>query len=725
MADLKRGSEYLLEVRAEEIPARMLPGASRELATRVFEELMARGLGPAEVETGYTPRRLLLVLKGLPVQEPDRDEEILGPPLQAAIGKDGAASEAAKGFAKRCERELDELRVVETKDKKIFRTLVRLGEWLAQAAKPETKGLYLADVRRVQGRPTPDVLTEIVPRLLAALSWQKTMRWGEGIGPWVRPIHGIVSLFDGEVVPFELLGVAAGDVTIGHPILSPEPFRVSSVADYRRKLAERGLEPSSELRQEALSKHMHERAAALGGKLVEDEDLLGKLAAICEIPGVMEGALSPEVMALPREVLTTSLRDHQSAFTVEKDERLLPVFFTVMDRPDDPAGHVRGGNEWVVKARLADARFFYGEDRKGSLASRAAKLEHLMFHEKLGSYAAKTERIARLGEWICRALGEPGSVGACKEAAALLKIDLTTEMVKEFTTLQGVMGGIYAREDGHGEPVWQAIYDQYLPAGIADRLPRGLVGRVVALADRLDTVVGMFGLGLVPTGSKDPFGLRRAAQGIVRIALEGNLALDLERAAGEAAIGYGDRLKRTAPQIQADLRPFLFDRLRYILGLKDYAYDEIEAALAGVSTGAGGLTLPDLEARVDALHRVRAEDQFLSIVQAAKRIENILREQPAQALDAKHLKHDAEVELFRELEALRGEVEAAAAAREYERALRRINELAGALDRFFVDVMVMDEDLAVRANRVALLQAIQGVLTRVAKLTEMVVEKKK
>ncbi|MEO8503848.1 MAG: glycine--tRNA ligase subunit beta [Acidobacteriota bacterium] len=718
---VKRVSEYLLEVRAEEIPARMLPGAARELATRIFEELMARGLGPAEVETGYTPRRLLVVLKGLPKSEPDRDEEILGPPLQAALGKDGGFTAAAEGFAKRCDRELAELRVVETKDKKIFSTRMRLGEWSALATKPEAKGLYLADIRRVTGRSTSEVLREIVPRLLTALSWQKTMRWGSGIGPWVRPIHGIVSLFDGEVVPFEVFGIAAGASTVGHAILSPEPFAVANAADYRARLAERGIEPNAEARRETLTALMHERAKALGGTLVEDDDLLGKLAAICEIPGVMEGKLSPEVMALPREVLTTSLKDHQSAFTVEKDGALLPVFFTVMDRRDDPAGHVRGGNEWVVRARLADAQFFYTEDRKTALAARAPKLEHLLFHEKLGSYAAKTVRVVALAEWIGKeSAADTQTIAHAREAAALLKVDLTTEMVKEFTSLQGIMGGIYAREDGLRESVWQAIYDQYLPAGTSDGLPRSTVGRMVGLADRLDTLVGMFGLGFVPTGSKDPFGLRRAAQGIVRLALEGGLVVDLARAAEQSATLFGDRLKRGGEEIRADLRAFLYDRLRYILGLQGFAYDEIEAALA-----LGSLNLPDLQARVDAIHRVREEDQFVSIVQAAKRIENILREQPAHTLDAKHLRHDAEVALYKELQTLRGEVEAATAAREYERSLRRVNELAGALDRFFVDVLVMDPDLAVRANRVALLQEIHGVLGRVGKLTEIVVEKKK
>jgi glycyl-tRNA synthetase beta chain len=692
--------EYLLEVRSEEIPARMLEAGTRELATRVFEELMARGLGPREVETGYTPRRLVLILVGLPEREPDREEQVMGPPVRAAYAADGSPTQALLGFAKRTGLEPDQLSKVQTE-----------------------KGEYLAATKKIAGRSTGEVLAEIVPRVLAGISWAKTMRWGSGEGPWVRPVHGVVSLLDGQVVLFELLGVAAGDETVGHPILSPEPFRVSGVEDYKGQLAGRSIEVSPAERRRILLDAMSARAGELGGRLTEDAELLHKLAAICEIPGVMEGRFDDSFLDLPAEVLTTSLRDHQSAFTVtagngNRDGRLLPYFLTVMDRPDDPAGRARSGNEWVVAARLADARFFYGEDRKAGLAHRAEQLARLTFQEKLGSYAAKTGRLVGLAEAICDQLGLSEEKPRAAEAARLLKVDLATEMVKEFTSLQGVMGGIYAREEGHPEEVWQAVYDQYMPASTDDRIPRGRTGMITGLADRLDTLVGIFGLSLIPTGSKDPFGLRRAAQGAVRISLEGGLPLDFDRAVADAARLYGDRLTRTAEAILEDLRPFLYDRIRYILGLAGYAYDEIEAALA-----MGVTNLPDLRARVDALHKVREEPAFLSVVLAAKRIANIVKDAAEAPLDETALVEPAEKDLAAAFHGLRSEVEEAAAAHDYERCLRRIADLAPVLDRFFVEVLVMAEDEGVRKNRIALLQAIGKTVSRTARLTEVVVDK--
>jgi glycyl-tRNA synthetase beta chain len=690
--------EYLLEVRSEEIPARMLEPGVKELATRVFEELMARGIAPREVETGFTPRRLVVILNGLPEREADREEQVMGPPVRAAFGADGAPTPALLGFAKRTGLAPDQLARVTT-----------------------DKGEYLAATRKIDGRATREVLAEIVPRILAGISWAKTMRWGSGEGPWVRPVHGIVSLLDGAVVPFELFGIAAGDTSEGHPTLSPSPFRVESVADYRRHLAARAIEVSPAARRRALHATMLARAEALGGRLVEDAALTEKLAAICEIPGVMEGTFGDAFLELPAEVLATSLRDHQSALTVESADgagTLLPCFLTVMDRPDDPAGRARSGNEWVVAARLADARFFYGEDRKLPLAQRAEGLQRLAFHEKLGSYAAKTERLVALSAAICDQLGLGAEKPRAVDAARLLKVDLTTEMVKEFTSLQGIMGGIYAREEGATEPVWQAVYDQYMPASAEDRIPRGAAGQVVGLADRMDTIVGMFGLGLIPTGSKDPLGLRRAAQGVVRIALEGGLAVDLEAVATKAASLYGDRLTRSVEQILEDLRPFLADRIRYILGLAGYAYDEIEAALA-----AGVSSLPDLRARVDALHKVREEAAFLSVVLAAKRIANIVKDAAEASFDDALLVEPAEKALAAAFAGLRADLEAAAAAGDYERGLRRIADLAPVLDRFFVDVMVMAEDEKVRRNRIALLQAIGRAVSATARLTEMVVDK--
>jgi glycyl-tRNA synthetase beta chain len=690
--------EYLLEVRSEEIPARMLESGVRELATRVSEELKARGLGPREIETGFAPRRLVLCLSGVPAREPDREEQVTGPPVRAAFAADGSPTPALLGFARRCGVEPGELLRVTTE-----------------------KGEYLAAARRTTGRSAAEVLAELVPRVLAGIAWPKTMRWGAGVGPWVRPLHGLVSLLDGKVVPFELFGIAAGDETVGHPILSPRPLKVRSAAEYRRKLAARGIEVDPERRRAALAGAMQGRAAALGGRLVEDAPLLDKLAALCEIPGVVEGGFDAAFLELPAEVLATSLRDHQSALTVVSpgDGRLLPFFLTVMDRPDDPAGRTRAGNEWVVAARLADARFFYGEDRKAGLARRAGQLARLAFHERLGSYAEKTERLVALAETLCGELGWREEAPAAVAAARWLKVDLATEMVKEFTSLQGVMGGIYAREEGHPEPVWQAIYDQYQPISAEDPIPRGRAGQVAGLADRFDTLVGMFGLGQVPTGSRDPFGLRRAAQGAVRIAFEGGLAVNFGRLIEAAAALYGERLGRGAAdtlQRLAALRPFLDDRIRYVLGLYGYAYDEIEAGLAG-----GAANLPDLRARVDAIHRVRGEPAFLSVVQAAKRIANIVKDAPEEAFDAARLSAPAERELVAAYEALRAEVEAAAAAGDYERCLRRIEELAPVLDRFFVEVLVMDPDAELRRNRIALLQAILRTVSRTARLTEVVV----
>ncbi len=700
--------ELLLEVRAEEIPARMLEPAITQLATRVFEELMARDLGPKEVETGFTPRRLLLILKGLPLKEPDREEQVVGPPVRVAFKEDGSPTPALVGFARRCGLEADQVERITT-----------------------DKGEYLAATQSIRGLETEEVLAELLPKILREISWPKSMVWGDGYGPWARPIHGIVALFDGKVVPFELFGVESGAQTCGHSILSPRSFSVRGAAEYRRKLAKLGIEAQPDERRRILSQAMIAAAAELGGRPVEDPQLLDKLVAICEIPGLMHGSFDAEFLELPREVLIASLRDHQSAFSVEAvgeegseeaaDEnpsRLLPAFLTVMDRADDPSDRVRVGNEWVVAARLADARFFFHEDRKRSLEERGGDLAHLTFHEKLGSYAEKAERLADLAALLCRSLGWEEQEAAAAQAARHLKVDLTTEMVKEFTSLQGVMGGIYAREDGMAEEVWQAIYDQYLPASTEDPIPRGRTGMVTALADRIDTLVGIFGLGLIPTGSRDPFGLRRAAQGVVRIALDGGMPVDLDLLAAKAARLYGDKLDKSGEEILESLRPFLFDRVRHVLGLSGFAYDEIEAALA-----VGGNNLPDLKARVEALHAVREQKEFLSLVLSAKRILNILKDSQEYDLDEGRLVEPAEKELFVAFSDLKNEVEEAAAAGDHEACLRRTAELAGVLDRFFAEVLVMDEDEELRRNRLGLLQAIHRVVGRSARLTEMVVDK--
>ena len=689
------GTEFLLEVRCEEIPARMLQPAMRELATRLFEELMALNLAPAELETGFTPRRLIVVLKGLPARESDRDEELVGPPARAAFDAEGRPTKAAEGFARKCGVAVGDLRRIETE-----------------------KGEYLAATRNIVGRPVAEVLAGLVPGIVEGLGWAKTMRWGVSEGPWVRPIHGVVALCDGAVVPMTVFDVESGAETTGHPVLSPRPFVIRSVADYRRKMARRQIIVRFEERRQRLQGQLDAAAAGVGGELVADPELLDRLTAICEIPGTVIGRFDPAFLSLPREVLIASLRDHQSAFTLESEGNLLPSFITVMDRPDDPQGRVRAGNEWVVAARLEDARFFFDEDRKTTLERRGEKLDHVTFHAKLGSYADKTRRTTDLTREICDSLGWREAKEDGVTAAKLQKVDLTTEMVKEFTSLQGIMGGLYADREGYPKEVWQAIYDQYLPASTEDAIPRGRAGQATALADRIDTLVGMFGLGLIPSGSRDPFGLRRAGQGVVRILLEGNLPLDLDLIAAKSVLLFGDLLDRDGQEILSDLRLFLQDRVRHLLGLRGYAYDTIEAALA-----AGSSDLPDLLVRVDALHRVRDEPDFLSVVLSAKRIANIVREAPEEELDESTLEESAEQALHAAAEALRKELDQAERQGDYEQGLRAIAKLSEPLDRFFVEVLVMDDDPRLRKNRIALLQEIQRMLSRAARLNEVVVDK--
>ncbi len=693
---MSAASEFLLEVRSEEIPARMLEPAVQAVASRLFEDLTTRGVGPLEVETGYTPRRLVLILRGMPDREPDREEQVLGPPSRVAFDADGNPTKALLGFAARSGIPVEDVQRVDT-----------------------AKGEYVGAVLHTKGRSTAEVLQEIAPRILAQVHWAKSMKWGIGEGPWVRPVHGLLALYDGRTLPMELFDVVAGNTTVGHPVLSPEPFEVTSAADYREKLEARHVEIRAVERRQRLAEGMRSAAEEAGGRWVEDDDLLHKLAAICAVPGVLEGRFDAAFLELPREILIASLKDHQSAFTVEApDGALLPLFLTVMDRPDDPEGRVRSGNEWVVAARLEDARFFYQEDRKHTLEDRLRKLETRTFHVRLGSYLDKAERLAALAGTLCRQLGREDLSDPAGRAARLLKADLSTEMVGEFASLQGVMGGVYGAEQGEDESVWQAIYDQYLPASVDDPLPRGEVGAVVAVADRLDTLAGIFGVGLIPTGSKDPFGLRRSAQGVVRILLERGLSLDLKAAVGAARELYGEQLDTTSEELWNSLRPFFLDRIKHLLGSRGFAYDEIDAALA-----AGASDLPDLEARTRAVHEIRGEASFLSVVLSAKRIANIIKGQEASPLDPSLLEEGAEGALYSAAQDLAAVVREAVERGDYLAALEEVAQLAPVLDRFFEDVMVMAEDETLRRNRIALLQSIHGILTPIAHLTELVVDK--
>lgn len=698
-------AEFFLEIVSDEIPTRALRRALRQIGKKLFEELVECGVGPREISTGSSTRRLVLCCRGLPEHEPDREERELGPSREDAYD-DGEPTEALRGFAERIEAELEDIVDIKTE-----------------------KGEYTAFVRQIAGRSLDEVLGELVPSIFAEVSWSvPKLRRGAPDDAWVRPLRRLVALLDGEILPLDFAGLASGATTLGPGSVSPEEIEVTGFDDYRDRLAERGVEISFEARRERLGELLAAAGAEAGGTPRLSDAFLDRLTLRCEVPGVVTGRFDPAFLDLPPEILATTLEHQQSAIALAAGTaELLPVFLAVMDRPDDPRGRIRTGHERAVAGHLADARFLTERDRRVPLAERARRLDQLTFEPGLGDIGAKSRRVAFLADLIARELDtasdleavDPKSVDpdALAEAASLAKADLTTRMGRHLPTLRGRLGGIYAREEGYIEPVWQAIYDQGLPSGLDDPLPRGRVGRILGVADRLDTLVGYFFVGQAPTGSRDPRGLRRLAQGLLRILIEGEMPLDLDLVAARAALLYSeDEHSPTADaeEVVQAVRSFLYQRLRQLFGRRGLAHDAIEAAMA-----VGVHPLPGLWARITALEAVREDDGFRSLVLVAKRIHNIAKSSPDVELKAELLDEGAEKDLYADYLRVRPEIKEAIRAGEYAKGLRGMAELVPALERFFAEVLVMAEDETRRDNRLALLQAIRRLIWRVARLKEM------
>jgi glycyl-tRNA synthetase beta chain len=686
--------QFLLEILCEEIPANALAAAREQLVARFGAELAEAGLAGCVVQALSTVRRLIVHADGLPERQADREEEVTGPPVKAAFTQDGSPLPAAVGFAKAHGVTVDELRVVKG-----------------------AKGEVIAATRRIAGRPTPELLAEIVPRVVAALHFPKRMRWGAGEAEFVRPVHGVVALFGAKrldtVVPLTLFGVAAGSATIGHRVIAPGAIDLAGTTGldaYRITLARAGVFLDSNERYARLEKLIAALAQEVGCEVRPDPALLAELVELVEYPGAVRGAIDARFLELPEEVLITTLRHHQKTLVLVRDGAVAPYFIAVSDRADDPEGLVRQGNEWVCGARLADAAFFFAHDRQTPLAERAAGLDRLTFHQSLGSFANKSDAIDRLAASPpFDALDLPGAADL-RRAIILAKADLTTALVAEFSELQGVIGGIYARLDGEPDVVWQAVYDQYQPAGVEGPVPRSAVGAALGVADRLDTLAGMFAIGEVPTGSKDPFALRRAALAVVKICAEAPFALYLPAAIGEAL-----EVRHGTPATLSALGEFVRERERfYLTGVAGISGEAAEAAL-----GARWGVVPDDVARARALDTVRQEPAFAQLAVAFKRVRNILAKNPAGAGATAELAEPAE----RALDALVADIEmrtdAAAAAGNYPAAFNHLAALAAPLDRFFTDVLVMCEDEALRRARLALLARIEALFLRLADLSRL------
>ncbi|MGD1148128.1 MAG: glycine--tRNA ligase subunit beta [Thermoanaerobaculaceae bacterium] len=690
-------AEFLLELLCEEIPANALPGVREQLRTGFETELHEAGLAGAAVAAYSTVRRLIIHVADLPATQPDREEEVTGPSVKAAYTADGSPTPAAVGFAKGQGVAVDSLRVVKG-----------------------PKGEAVAATKQLPGRPVPEVLAEISSRVVRGLHFPKTMRWGRGEHSFVRPVHNVLALFGAGTfrapVPVELFGVSASSGTFGHRIVAPERIELLGSAGfgaYRARLLRAGVEIGSEERRAVLEEKARALAVGVFCDVKPDPALLSELVELVEHPGVLRGAIAERFLELPEEVLITTLRHHQKCLVLTHEGRVAPYFLAVCDRPDDPDNLIQRGNEWVAGARLTDAAFFFTQDRKTPLSSRSASLGKVLFHQKLGTFAVKAEKIGRLAGTIAAASNANVDSELLARACELAKADLVTAMVGEFPELQGVVGGIYARLDGEGEAVWQAVYDQYTPAGLDGALPRGHVGAVVGVADRLDTLAGLFAAGEMPSGSKDPFALRRAALAIARICAEAPLACDLAAVAREAfalrSDGAGDEARLAA------LLDFLQERVRYYLttvaAVKPETADAVISAHWGV--------VPEDVARARALEAVRGEEVFSSLAVAFKRVRNMVGKSGEGRFDAALLKEKAERELLAAVEKAEKEVHRAVGHADYVGGLRSVARLAAPLDLFFTDVLVICEDEDLRAARLALLAGVEKVFLRLADVSRL------
>src|SRR5499427_7823489 len=599
-------AELLFEIGCEEIPAGMLPKAEEDLRVNIEKLLAAEDLCKgATVETFSTPRRLTAWVRGLPQKQSDVEFEVTGPPKSVAYDSVGAPTRAALSFAEKQRVHVSSLYVVET-----------------------PKGEYLAAKQVKVGRSTEQILTAILPRVIHDLTWPRSMTWTGLSGPrFIRPIRWVVAVFDGQPLKVEVGGVTAGNATRGHRFLGAASIRVSGFQDYEKKLQANGVIVRPFRRQEKIGRELEGCAKRRRYRIHEHVRLRILVTQLNEYPTVIQGNFDPAFLNLPDEIIVTVMRDHQKYFAVEKKSgELAAQFLAVINTDKDAKGAIRAGHERVLRARFADARFFWESDQKCRLADYLPKLERVTYESRLGSYRDKVERVRDLARWLAEQWFNLGMhqahVAEADRAAELAKCDLVTEMVREFPELQGIVGGLYARAQGESEEIADAVYDHYRPVGLDDPIPRNLTGCAVAFADKLDSVVGCLAVGIAPTGSSDPYALRRAALGIVKIILERKLPVSLTSAigaAGKALLTHKPK-RGVAPDQESKILDFILDRARFVFREREqFAYDEVAAIFR-----AGADDLVDVQKRLLALRVIRKSRNFEPLAVSFKRIRKIL-----------------------------------------------------------------------------------------------------
>jgi len=692
---LAEGVDLLLEIGTEELPPPALRQMSEALGRELSARLEARGLGHGAVQTFATPRRLAVLVAGVPQAQQDRELERRGPPVAAAFDAEGRATKAAEGFARSCGVDVEHLERVRT-----------------------DKGEQLAFRTIEVGEPTASLLPALVEEAVARLPVPRRMRWSDLEVEFSRPVHWVVLMLGTEVVETQVLGVSTGRMTRGHRFHKPEGIRLDSASEYATALYGSGYVVAEfDARREMIRTQVEEAAAALGGSAVLDADLLEESAALVEWPVILTGAFDRAFLRLPDAVLMATMMGHQRFFPVlGPDGALLAHFVAVSNIDSKNPDSVREGNERVLRPRLADAAFFFDADLARSLEELQQGLGAVVFQDRLGTVAEKAERIAKLAGVVAIAMGlNPEAVKLARRAGILSKCDLLTQMVGEFPELQGVMGREYALRAGEPEAVAEAIGEAYCPRFAGDRIPATPCGRAVAIADKLDTLLGIFAIGQKPTGERDPFALRRAALGVLRILIEGELALDLRKLIDSAAAGYGGRVDAAA--VAGEVHEFMVERLR------GYFADQGVAAEVFASVHARGPGQPyDFARRVEAVRAFCGLAEARSLAAANKRIQNILRQADGRAtisVREELFRENAEWDLAAKLVGIKPRVRSLLERREYREALALLAGLRETVDQFFDQVKVMDDDEAVRNNRLALLASIHELFIETADLSRL------
>jgi glycyl-tRNA synthetase beta chain len=684
-------AEFLLEIGTEEIPSGYILRALEDMRGFLEKEFQNQRIAYKEIKAMGTPRRLVLTASGAATAQEGRLTEVIGPAKRIAFNEQGEPTKAALGFARGQGIGIEQLQVVKTE-----------------------KGEYVAARKEEKGEETIQLLPAILPRLISSISFPKSMRWMDLENTFARPIHWILALLDGTVVPFQVGNVSSSNLSRGHRFMAPGSFQVKDGGEYLRRLKNSFVIVNPEERKELIVGELNKAAGEVSGKILPDDDLLEIVTFIVEYPVAIRGTFSKDFLALPREVLISAMREHQRYFSLtDANGTLLPYFVTISNtRPRDP-NVVARGNERVLQARLSDANFFFVEDRKIPLIQRLEGLKRVVYHSKLGTSYEKVMRISDLATDLTERI-DPSLQETVKKASFLCKCDLITGMVGEFPNLQGVMGRIYALLSGEKEEVALAIYEHYLPTSAGGAIPSSHPGAILSIADKFDTIVGCFGVGLIPTGTADPYALRRQTLGIINIILEKRYLFSLSQLIERSLGLLSEKIERSPQEIKTDVLEFFRGRLQNLLSSKGISPDALEAALA-----VGFDDIVDLQERAKALHNLRGEPNFESLAIAFKRVVNISKSHTPQKIDPHRFESNVEGKLFEAYRMIGQKATEKIAQKDYPAALKDLSSLRQPVDEFFDGVMVMAEDEKIKNNRLSLLSSISQLFFKIGDFSKI------